>query len=232
MTVKERLVSIRETISKAAEKSGRKAGDIILLAACKGVDSEMVAEVIREGVRVLGENYVQEAVRRKNELKELSDLVEWHFIGHLQTNKVKKALELFDVIQTLDSLLLAQQLNKRAEEACRLLPSLVEVNIGEEPNKFGVKPDELIPFLEQLLPLKNLQVVGLMTMGPPLEKEEMRPYFARMRELFERVREHFPSEDNIQMRFLSMGMSSDYDVAIEEGANLVRLGTAIFGKRR
>lgn len=232
MTIKERLFFVRERIKEAAEKSGRKEEDIILLAACKGVDNEKVAEAIREGIKVLGDNYVQEALRRRGELGELSFQVEWHFIGHLQVNKVKKALELFDVIQTVDSLRLAKELDKRASEAGKVLPVLVEVNIGEELTKFGVKPDELMLFLEQLSLLRNLKVIGLMTMGPPLEKEKMRPFFARMREMFEKVRENFPLEGNIQANLLSMGMSSDYDIAIEEGANLVRLGTAIFGERR
>lgn len=232
MRIKERLALIREKIKESAERSGRRAEDIILLAACKGVDGERVAEAIREGVKVLGENYVQEAIRKKEQLGELANSVEWHFIGHLQMNKVKKAIELFDVVQTVDSLPLARQLNKRAEQAGKVFPVLVEVNIGEEQTKFGVKPRELLSFLEELVLLRNIRVMGLMTMGPPLEKEKMRPYFAQMRELFEKAKERFSSEDNIQMRFLSMGMSSDYDVAIEEGANLVRLGTAIFGERR
>ncbi len=232
MTIKERLSVVKEKVKRAAEKSGRREEDIIILAACKGVDSERVAEAIREGVRVLGENYVQEAIRRKGELGELSLLVEWHFIGHLQMNKVKKALELFDVVETVDSIRLAQELDKRAGGSGKALPVLVEVNIGEEPTKFGVKAEELMPFLEQLSILGNLKVLGLMTMGPPLEKEKMRPYFVKMRELFERARENFSGGGNIQMSLLSMGMSSDYDVAIEEGANLIRLGTAIFGEKR
>lgn len=232
MTIKERLIAIREKIRIAAEKSGRKEEDIILLAACKGVDSERVKEAINEGVKVLGENYVQEALERRRALGELSQQVEWHFIGHLQMNKAKKALELFDVVETVDSLRLAKELDKRASAMGRVLPVLVEVNIGEEPTKFGIKPEELMPFLEQLSLLNNLKVIGLMTMGPPLEKERMRPYFARMRELFEKAKEKFGRGGNIEMRLLSMGMSSDYDVAIEEGANLIRLGTAIFGERR
>lgn len=232
MTVKERLAIIREKIEKSAEKSGRKGEDIILLAACKGVDNERVAEAIRGGVRVLGDNYVQEAVRRRSELGELSSQVEWHFIGHLQLNKVKKALELFDVVQTVDSARLAKELDRRASQFGKVLPVLVEVNIGEEPTKFGVKPVELMSFLEELSGLSNLKVMGLMTMGPPLEKEKMRPYFALMRELFEEAKERFSKVGNIQMTLLSMGMSSDFDVAIEEGANLIRLGTAIFGERR
>jgi hypothetical protein len=232
MSIKERLEIIRERIGKSAEKSGRKAGDIILLAACKGVESEKVREAIEEGVRFLGDNYVQEAIKRREELGELADLIQWHFIGHLQTNKVKKAIELFHMIQTVDSCPLALEIDRRARGEGKVFPILIEVNIAEEPTKFGIKPQELFPFLEQLAALQGIKVLGLMTMGPPLQKEKMRPYFAKMRELFEEAKERFKSEENIDMRILSMGMSADYDVAVEEGANLVRLGTAIFGERR
>ncbi|MBC7326983.1 YggS family pyridoxal phosphate-dependent enzyme [bacterium] len=232
MTIAERIASIMETIEKSARKSGRKKEDIILLAACKGVDNGRVAEAIRAGITVIGDNYVQEAVKRREELKELANLVEWHFIGHLQSNKARKAVELFQVIQTIDSLSLAKELDRRAKQLSKILPVLVEVNIGEEESKFGVKPSELFSFLEQLTNFKNLKIMGLMTMGPPLEKEKMRPFFAKMRELLEKAKEEFSSVDNFQLSLLSMGMSADYDVAIEEGANLVRLGTAIFGQRR
>jgi pyridoxal phosphate enzyme (YggS family) len=232
MSIRERLEIIRDRIGKAAEKSGRKAEDIILLAACKGVDNERVREAIEEGVRVIGDNYVQEAIKRKEELGTLLNDVQWHFIGHLQTNKVKKALELFHLIQTVDSLPLAIEIDKRAKAKGEVFPVLVEVNIGEEPSKFGVKPQELFSFLEQLRELQGIRVLGLMTMGPPLEKEKMRPYFAKMRELFEEAKGRFKSAGNMDMQILSMGMSADYDVAIEEGSNLVRLGTAIFGERR
>jgi len=232
MSIKERLEIIRERIGKSAEKSGRKAGDIILLAACKGVESERVKEAIEEGIKFIGDNYVQEAIKRREELGELADLVQWHFIGHLQTNKVKKAIELFHMIQTVDSCPLALEIDRRARGEGKVFPILIEVNIAEEPTKFGIKPQELFPFLEQLAALQGIKVLGLMTMGPPLQKEKMRPYFAKMRELFEEAKERFKSEENIDMRILSMGMSADYNVAIEEGANLVRLGTAIFGERR
>jgi pyridoxal phosphate enzyme (YggS family) len=232
MSIKERLEIIRERIGKSAEKSGRKAGDIILLAACKGVESERVKEAIEEGIKFIGDNYVQEAIKRREELGELADLIQWHFIGHLQTNKVKKAIELFHMIQTVDSCPLALEIDRRARGEGKVFPILIEVNIAEEPTKFGIKPQELFPFLEQLAALQGIKVLGLMTMGPPLQKEKMRPYFAKMRELFEEAKERFKSEENIDMRILSMGMSADYNVAIEEGANLVRLGTAIFGERR
>jgi pyridoxal phosphate enzyme (YggS family) len=232
MSIRERLEIIRDRIERAAEKSGRKAEDIILLAACKGVDNERVKEAIEEGVKYIGDNYVQEAIKRKEELGALLNDIQWHFIGHLQSNKVKKALELFQMIQTVDSLPLALEIDKRAKAKGKAFPILIEVNIGEEPSKFGIKPGELFGFLEQLRELQGIKVLGLMTMGPPLEKEKMRPYFAKMRELFEEARERFKSPGNIDMQILSMGMSSDYDVAIEEGSNLVRLGTAIFGERR
>jgi len=232
MSIKERLEIIRERMGKSAEKSGRRAGDIILLAACKGVESERVKEAIEEGIKFIGDNYVQEAIKRREELGELADLIQWHFIGHLQTNKVKKAIELFHMIQTVDSFPLALEIDRRARGEGKVFPILIEVNIAEEPTKFGIKPQELFPFLEQLAALQGIKVLGLMTMGPPLQKEKMRPYFAKMRELFEEAKERFKSEENIDMRILSMGMSADYDVAIEEGANLVRLGTAIFGERR
>jgi pyridoxal phosphate enzyme (YggS family) len=232
MSIRERLEIVRERIKISAEKSGRKAEDIILLAACKGVESEKVAEAIKEGVKFIGDNYVQEAIKRRDELGELSHLIQWHFIGHLQTNKVKKAVGLFHLIQTVDSLPLALEIDRRAKAKGKVFPILIEINIAEEPTKFGIKPKELFPFLEQLAQLQGIRVLGLMTMGPPLEKEKVRPYFAKMRELFEEAKERTRSEVSINMEILSMGMSADYDVAIEEGANLVRLGTAIFGERR
>lgn len=232
MNLRTRLKEIRERIAKAAEKTGRRGEDILLLAACKGVDTEKVIEAIEEGVRLIGDNYVQEARQRLDKLAPWRGQIEWHFIGHLQRNKVKAALDMFDMIETVDSLALARELDKVAKAKGKTIPVLVEVNIGEEESKFGVKPQEALDFLVSLAPMENLRIMGLMTMGPPLGGDRMRPYFAKMREIFERAKELERNYPNIQMRLLSMGMSSDYEVAIEEGANLVRIGTALFGERR
>jgi len=201
---------------------------VTLVAATKGRSPEEVEEAISAGVRVIGENYVQEAERKKVAVK--SD-AEWHMIGRLQRNKVKKAVRLFDVIQTVDSFKLAREIDKRARDAGKVMPVMIEVNTGREPQKGGVMPEDALNLVREISSLKNVEVIGLMTMGPYVENpEDIRPYFRLAREIFENIRSlDLP---NVDMRYLSMGMSSTYQVAVEEGANMVRIGTAIFGPRR
>jgi pyridoxal phosphate enzyme (YggS family) len=176
---------------------------------------------------MIGENYVQEAERHFTELGELARRVEWHLIGHLQRNKVNRALPLFDMLQSVDSLRLGRAISKRADEP---VPLLVEINIAGEESKYGVDVEKALELVERLGELEKLRVRGLMTMEPYLEDpDEARPYFRRMRELFERAREI--DAPNVSMDVLSMGMTNSYRVAVEEGANMVRVGTAIFGPR-
>ena len=201
--------------------------DVALIVAAKGRTPEEVAEVIEAGARMVGENYVQEAERIVSTLGEVARRVEWHMIGHLQRNKANRALGLFDVIQTVDSVKLARVLDARAREPVRVY---VEVNAGEEESKSGVAPGDVKGLLEELSGLEKLRVGGLMAMEPYFEyPERARPCFVRMRELFEELGKlRVP---NVEMKVLSIGMTNSYQVAIEEGANMVRVGTAIFGPR-
>ena len=229
MSITENYQKIREEIPE----------DIIVVVASKTRTPEEIVEAIEAGATDIGENYVQEAEKMKQELGEKANTIKWHMIGHLQKNKINKALPVFDVIQTIDSLGKAQAIDKRAERAGKsVIPVLVEINIGSEDSKAGVKPEEHEPFeeyMEKLIRdasrLEHLRVEGLMTMGPRFgNPEDSRPYFRRTREIFEKIRGlNIP---NVDMKYLSMGMTNSYRVAIEEGSNMVRIGTAIFGGRK
>lgn len=198
--------------------------NVTLVAAVKGRTVEQVREVILAGVMHIGHNYVQEAEAMRPLLLES---VQWHLIGHLQTNKAKKAVELFDLVETVDSLRLAQELDRRCAMVGRTMPVLIEVNSGGEVAKSGVLLEDLDQLLEGLSVLKHLRVQGLMTMGPRLgNREDSRPYFRATRAAFERLAGARLA--NAEMRVLSMGMSNSYLVAIEEGATMVRLGTLLF----
>lgn len=199
-----------------------------LLAAAKERTADEISEAIRAGIRLIGENYLQDAQRVFNDVKERAA---WHFIGHLQTKKVKKVIEMFDMIESVDSLRLAQEIEKCCARRNKIMPVLIEVNSGEEEQKFGVLPTEAEQLIREISLLEHLRVIGLMTMGPRFgNPEDSRPYFIRTRKLYQDIRDlHIP---NVEMRYLSMGMTNSYRVAIEEGANLVRIGTKIFGERR
>jgi len=198
-----------------------------LEAAAKGQPPEKIKEAIEAGVKIIGENYVQEALLAQ---RVIGRSVRWHFIGHLQKNKVKKAVEIFDLIETVDSLELALEIEKRAAAAGKVMPVLIEVNSGREPQKFGVWPEKVIDLAREIVNLPHLRLMGLMTMGPFTgDPEEARPYFRETRLLFEELKKmNLP---NCELRYLSMGMTNSYRVAIEEGANLIRIGTKIFGPR-
>jgi pyridoxal phosphate enzyme (YggS family) len=198
-----------------------------LVAAAKSRTPREVAEAVAAGVKIIGENYVQEAEAAQ---AAVGRSVKWHFIGHLQTNKVRKAVELFDLIETVDSLKLAREIDKRSRGRDRMMPVLIEINSGREPQKFGVMPEEVESLIRDLARLPNIRVEGLMTMGPETgEAEDSRPYFRLTRELFDRIaRLAIPG---VEMTRLSMGMSHSYGVAVEEGATMVRLGTILFGPR-
>ena len=203
---------------------------VTLVAAAKTRTADEVKAAIRGGVRILGYNYVQEAERVRQALGEVAAQVQWHLIGHLQRNKAQKALGLFDMLETLDSLRLAQVLDRLCAERGQVLPVLVEINSGKEPNKAGILPEEADDFVRQVAVFPHIKIMGLMTMGPLLpDPEQMRPYFRLTRDAFERLRA--ANLANVEMRYLSMGMSDSYQVAIEEGANIVRLGTKLFGPR-
>jgi pyridoxal phosphate enzyme (YggS family) len=201
--------------------------DVILMAAAKARTPEEVEEALRAGVTHVGHNYVQEAERMIPAIKEK---VRWHMIGHLQKNKVKKAVRLFDMIETVDSWPLAELIDRRCAAIGKTMPVLVEINIGREASKTGVLPKEVDDLVHRMSDLQHVRVQGLMTMGPRLgDPEDARPYFQAAKEAFDRLeRANLP---NVEMRYLSMGMSNSYQVAIEEGANMIRLGTVLFGER-
>jgi pyridoxal phosphate enzyme (YggS family) len=206
---------------------------VILVAAAKARTGREVEEALRAGVAYVGHNYVQEAeqmIPLISQVPQLQSQVRWHMIGHLQKNKVKKAVRLFDMIETLDSWPLAKLIDRRCAAIGLTMPVLVEVNIGREASKTGVLPEEVDDLVRRLSDLKHIRVQGLMTMGPRFgDPEDARPYFQATKEAFDRLaKANLP---NVEMRTLSMGMSNSYQVALEEGANMVRLGTVLFGER-
>lgn len=216
---------IRENVKRLLEELPE---GVTLLAAAKERSPEEISEAIRAGVTLIGENYVQEALKVYSEVKEKA---EWHFVGHLQRNKVKKAVEIFDMIESVDSLKLAKEIERCCRRRDRIMPVLIEVNSGEEDQKSGVAPRDVEQLMREISSLEYVKVMGLMTMGPRFgDPEGSRPYFRKTRELFDRFKDlNLP---NVEMRHLSMGMTNSYKVAIEEGANLVRIGTKIFGERQ
>ncbi len=218
--IKKNYIQIRESIPDNIE----------IVVAAKTQSSQQVKEVIEAGAKIIGENYVQEAEQIINQLDGFRKRVSWHMIGHLQTNKVKKAVEIFDMIETLDSLRLAIEIDKRCRQINKIMPVLIEVNSGREEQKTGVYPEGVLDFIREISNFSNIKVLGLMTMGPRFgNPEDARPYFRRTKEIFDGLRRsRLP---HIEMKHLSMGMSNTYKVAIEEGSNMVRLGEAIFGKR-
>ena len=201
---------------------------IQLLAAAKERTAAEISEAIRAGVGMIGENYLQDAQRVFPHVKEKAS---WHFIGHLQTKKVKKVVEMFDMIESVDSLRLAQEIERCCAARDKIMPVLIEVNSGKEEQKYGINPEDAPGLIEQISSYPHMKIMGLMTMGPRFgNPEESRPYFQKTRKLFEQIKElHLP---NVEMKYLSMGMTNSYEIAIEEGANLVRIGTKLFGERR
>ena len=226
MGIKNNLELINEKIEKAAQRSGRKRSDIKLLGVSKQVDTDRIKEAIKCGHFNFGENYVQEFISKYETLSEYKD-IDWHFIGHLQKNKVKYIIDKVSLIQSVDTISLAEEINKRAEKLVLQITILIEINLGEESSKSGIEISELDSFLEQIFAFDNLKISGLMALPPFCENaEDSRRYFIKLREL----RDRFNSSYN-NLNELSMGMSSDYEIAIEEGATIVRVGTAIFGER-
>jgi len=224
-SIAENLERVREQIAHAAAKVGRAPNEVELVAITKTHAAEKVREAIQAGQRLFGESRVQEA---RAKISELPSAIRWHFVGHLQKNKIRHALPLFEMIHSVDSLALAQEMNRIAEEEGMRPRVLLEINVAGEGSKFGFAPDKLREQMEALLALPRLSVLGLMTI-PPLgeEPEASRKYFVQLRELRDRLQTEF----RVDLAQLSMGMTQDYAVAVEEGATLVRVGTAIFGER-
>ena len=227
--VTENLKKVEEKIEKACERSGRSRSDVTLIAVSKTKPIEMMQEAMQAGVSIFGENKVQEMC---DKIEKISNKLNWHLIGHLQRNKVKYIVDKACLIHSVDSLRLAQQIDSEAKKENVICNILIEVNIAGEESKFGVSKDQVKELLEEIKELTNVHVKGLMTIAPYVEDaEENRGYFREMNKLFIDMRQENADNDNIDMEILSMGMTGDYQVAIEEGATMVRVGTGIFGAR-
>lgn len=199
----------------------------MLVAAAKTREPREIMEAIAAGIKIIGENYIQEA---DEAYRIIGNQVQWHFIGHLQKNKVKKAVAIFDMIETVDSLEIAVEIDKRCAQIKKTLPILVEINSGREPQKSGVYPENAEALIASISSLSNIRVTGLMTMGPPVgQPEDSRPFFRETRQLFDRIKKL--ALPDVEMKYLSMGMTDSYTIALEEGANIIRLGNKIFGAR-
>lgn len=213
------VTAVRQRIERAAERARRNPADITLIAAAKSKSATLIDEAIAAGVADIGENYVQEAAAKR---PEVSRPARWHMIGHLQRNKAARALSLFDLIHTVDSVALGETLSRHAAETRHVVGVLVEVNLGGERSKSGIAPGAVGGLVERLRSLPYVAVEGLMVIPPPADPEAARPFFRRARDLC----------DELGLAELSMGMSEDFEIAIEEGATMVRIGRAIFGERK
>jgi pyridoxal phosphate enzyme (YggS family) len=226
-SVEEKIKDIWSRIEKAAENTGRDREDIKLVAVTKTVEVERIKQAIKCGIKIIGENRVQEA---ESKFGQIAEKVEKHLVGHLQTNKVKKAVELFDFIQSVDSQRIAQEISRRASQMGKVMNVLVEINTSGEKTKFGVDPHEVLSLIKSISNLGGIRIKGLMTIGLFTDNpEDTRPCFKKLKSIFEKIKSENISP--VEMLYLSMGMTSDFEVAIQEGSNMVRIGTGIFGPR-
>ncbi len=228
MTIKEKTEDVLLRVSNAAEKSGRSLNDITVVAVTKTVGVDKINEVVSSGIINLGENRVQEFNNKYNQL--INNDVKWHMIGHLQTNKVKYIIDKVELIHSVESIKLAKEIDKKAEKNNIIAKILIELNIGQEYSKFGVSEDDIIDLLKELEQFNNIKICGLMTVAPYCNNpEDIRWVFKKMKEKYDNISTlHFK---NVEMKYLSMGMTNDFEIAIEEGANIVRIGTGFFGER-
>ena len=225
--ISENIENIRKNIDTACKRSGRDPKDVLLLAVSKTVDVDRIKVAVDCGLNSLGENRVQEIMEK---YEPMGENVKWHLIGHLQTNKVKYIIDKVELIHSVESIKLAEEINKQAKKHNLVMDVLVEVNMADEESKFGVKPEETESFIRELALMDNIRVRGLMTVAPNVENgEENRVYFRNMKQLLVDI--NAKNINNINMDILSMGMTGDYETAVEEGATIVRVGTGIFGKR-
>lgn len=225
--IKENLQMVEENIKKACEKAARNRDEVTLIAVSKTKPSAILKEAYECGVRCFGENKVQEICEKREHLpKDVS----WHMIGHLQRNKVKHIISDVSLIHSVDTYRLAEEINIQAKKINRIVPILIEINIADESSKFGISKDEAIQLIDEVVKLENIKIQGLMAIAPYVEEpEENRCHFRQIRELSVDIKEK--NIDNVSMDVLSMGMTGDYMVAIEEGATMIRVGTGIFGTR-
>ena len=225
--IKENIAEVEKKVAAACERSGRKREDVLLLAVSKTIDVDRIKEAVDCGLTSLGENKVQEIMDKYDAM---GPDVKWHLIGHLQTNKVKYIIDKVDLIHSVESLKLAEEISKRAEAKGVTANILLEVNVADEESKFGIKVDECEEMVRKISVLPNIVIRGLMTVAPFVEHpEENRGYFRQLKQLLVDI--NSKKMDNVNMEVLSMGMTGDYEVAIEEGATIVRVGTGIFGAR-
>lgn len=225
--LKDNLKQVEENIEKACERAGRKREEVTLIAVSKTKPVPMLEEIYEEGIRTFGENKVQELVEKYDEMPKD---IKWHMIGHLQRNKVKYIVDKVALIHSVDSYRLAEEINVQAKKHGVIVPILIEVNVAEEDSKFGVKLNEAMQLAEEISLLENVRIEGLMTIAPFVENsEDNRMYFRQLKQLSVDI--DAKNIDNVHMKILSMGMTGDYTVAIEEGATMVRVGTGIFGAR-
>ena len=215
---------IRENVKKLLSELPE---GVELIGVAKTRSLEEIQEAVDAGISNIGENYVQEAERA---YRKIGQTVKWHMIGHLQSNKAKKAVRIFDIIETVDSIRLAVAIDRACGDIGKVMPVLIEINSGEEDQKAGVMPKDAVSLIKEMTVLRNIRIMGLMTMGPfSGDPEDARPYFRRTKETLDEIKN--TNLSGVEMRYLSMGMSNSYRVAIEEGANMVRIGTNIFGER-
>ena len=226
-SIEENIKDVWSRIEKAAQKAGKGKEDIKLVVVTKTVEPARIKEAVNCGIQIIGENRVQEA---ESKFDQITEKVERHLVGHLQTNKAKKAVELFDFVQSVDSLRIAEEISRRASQRGKVMPVLVEVNTSGEETKFGIEPHQVLPLIKSISDLEGIRIKGLMTIGLfSDDPEDTRPCFKRLKEVFDQLKQE--SIPDVEMTYLSMGMTSDFEVAIQEGSNMVRVGTAIFGPR-
>ncbi len=227
MSIAENLRTVEDRIAAAAKRANREPSSVRLIVVTKTVDVDRIREAVAAGAVILGENRVQEA---KAKIEKLGSIAHWHLIGHLQSNKAKYAVKLFDLIHSVDNLELAKEIDRQAAKIGKIQNVLIEVSIAGEAQKAGVGLDRTVDLIKEAAKFKNIAIRGIMTVPPLLDDPEaVRPYFRKMRELADGIRKE--NSPNVNMKELSMGMSGDFEVAVEEGATMVRVGTAIFGKR-
>lgn len=224
--ISEKIKKVVQRIEEACKRAGRDPEEVTLVCVTKEASIENILEAIRAGVTELGENRVKEALLKDDSLKE--GKITWHMIGHLQRNKVADALKIFDLIHSVDSLRLAREINKEAIKQKKFADILIEVNISGEKTKFGIRPAEALKMVGEVAALSNIRLLGLMTMAPVVDNpDEARPFYRDLKKIFDEINDKIPA---VNLEYLSMGMTQDFEVAVEEGANIVRVGRAIFSE--
>ena len=227
MDIEHNIIAIRQKIEKALEVANRKPEEITLIGVTKNVDAEDIKSAVASGILQLGENRVQELLKKYDDINN----VKWHLIGSLQRNKVKYIIDKVTMIQSLDNLPLAWEINKYASIMQLTMPVLIQVNVANEATKSGIPYEEVIPFIESSFNLNNIRIMGLMMIAPLVDDpEQVRPYFRILKQLFDELKSN--NYPHVDMQYLSMGMTNDFEVALTEGSNMIRIGTGIFGKRR